>query len=256
MKVTILGCGGAGGVPSVSAGWGACDPAEPRNRRRRPSILVEDGETAVLVDTSPDLREQLLDAGVRRLDGVVYTHDHADHLHGLDDLREINRAMQAGLAIHGSAQTLETIRTRFGYALGGLEEGAASIYRPILAPVEITGPFSIGSIQVTPLDQDHGYARTLGLHFGPVAYSTDAVDLPEETFEALAGVPVWIIGCLLDYPHPTHAHVDKVIAWVERVRPGRAFITHMGTRLDYQTLCRRLPAHVRPAHDGLMIESP
>lgn len=256
MRVTILGCGGAGGVPSISAGWGACDPHEPRNRRRRPSILVEEGDTAILVDTSPDLRSQLLDADVRRLDGIVYTHDHADHLHGLDDLREINRAMRQGLNIFGSMGTLDTIRTRFGYALGDLDQGADSIYRPILSPVEITGSFAIGGINITPLDQDHGYARTLGLHFGFVAYSTDAVDMPEETFAQLAGVPVWIIGCLLDYPHPTHAHVDKVVEWVDRVKPSRAFLTHMGPRLDYQALCNRLPAHIRPAHDGLVIEYP
>ncbi|MGE5505701.1 MAG: MBL fold metallo-hydrolase [Actinomycetota bacterium] len=253
MRVTVLGCGGATGVPSVSGGWGACDPAEPRNRRRRPSILVQQDDTCILVDSSPDLREQLLDAGVKRLDAVIYTHDHADHLHGLDDLREVNRAMKAPIAIHATAGVLETIERRFGYAIGPVEHGEP-IYKPMLIPHRIDGPFRVGQVEVTPFDQDHGYARTVGLRFGPVAYSTDAVGLTEEAFTALAGIDTWIVGCLTDHPHPTHAHVDAVLAWVERVRPRRAVLTHMSARLDYHALKARLPAHVEPAWDGLVIE--
>ncbi len=255
MKATILGSGGASGVPAVGSGWGACDPAEPRNRRRRPSLLVEDGDSRVLVDTSPDLRDQLLGAGINRLDAVIYTHDHADHLHGIDDLREVNRAMRAALPVWGTADVLATIERRFGYVFEELPPSATSIYKPLLVPHVVSGAFTAGGIAVTPFDQDHGYGRTLGLRFGPIAYSTDVVTLPEEAFAVLAGVEIWVIGCLVDYSHPTHADVDKVLAWVERVKPRRAVLTHMGTRLDYAALKARLPAHVEPGYDGMVIEA-
>ncbi len=252
MKVTVLGCGAAGGVPSISRGWGACDPANPRNRRRRPSILVEEGGTRVLIDTSPDLREQLLDADVRHLDAVLFTHDHADHLHGIDDLREVNRAMKAPLPIHAAPEALDSIRARFPYVLGEVGEGQ-SIYKPMLLPHALHGPFRVGAIEVVPFDQDHGYGRTIGYRFGPVAYSTDLVDLPEASFDALAGIDLWIVGCLTFDPHPTHAHFDKVMGWIDRVRPARAYLTHMTPGLDYEDLRARCPRNVEPAWDGLVI---
>lgn len=254
MKVTFLGCGGAAGVPTISGGWGACDPANPRNRRLRSSILVEEGATRILVDTSPDLRDQLLAAGVRSVDAVIYTHDHADHLHGIDDLREINRATRKWLPVWGDAGTLATARNRFSYAFEPLEEMGEFIYRPLLEAHEINGPFRIGDIEVIPFDQDHGYCRTLGLRFGSIAYSTDVVDLPPESFKALEGVDTWIIGCLVDYPHQTHAHIAKALEWVDCVKPRRTYITHMGSRLDYEAVRRAVPPHVIPAHDGLVIE--
>lgn len=252
MKVTILGSGAAGGVPSISRGWGSCDPAQPRNRRRRPSILVEDGETRILVDTSPDCRDQLLDAGVQRLSGVLYTHDHADHLHGIDDLREVNRAMQAPLPIFAAPEVMESIRTRFPYVLGSVEEGQ-TIYKPMLEPHEINGTFAVGGMTVVPYDQDHGYLRTLGFRFGDFAYSTDVVELPEASFAALAGIDTWVVGCLTFAPHPTHAHLDLVLEWIARVRPRRAFLTHMTPSMDYDSLRVRLPAGVEPAYDGMVI---
>lgn len=252
MKVTILGSGAAGGVPSISRGWGACDPTHPRNRRRRPSILVEEGETRILVDTSPDCREQLLDADIRSLSGVLYTHDHADHLHGIDDLREVNRAMQAPLPIFAAPEVMDSIRVRFPYVLGSVEEGQ-TIYKPMLEPHDITGPFSVDGMAVVPFDQDHGFCRTLGFRFGQFAYSTDVVDLPEASFDALAGVHTWVVGCLTFAPHPTHAHLDKVLAWIERVRPQRAYLTHMTPSMDYETLRARLPAGVEPAYDGMVL---
>jgi Metal-dependent hydrolases of the beta-lactamase superfamily I len=252
MKVTILGCGAAGGVPSISRGWGACDPANPRNRRRRPSILVEEGDVRVLIDTSPDCREQLLEAGVRRLDGVLFTHDHADHCHGIDDLREVNRAMAAPLPIFGSVETLAGLRRRFPYVMGEVEEGH-SIYKPMLLPTGIRGPFSVAGLDVVAYDQDHGTMRSLGFRFGAFAYSTDLVELPEESFAVLAGIDTWVVGCLTYDPHPTHAHLDKVLGWIERLKPRRAFLTHMAPSLDYDALKARLPAHVEPAYDGLVI---
>lgn len=250
MKVTVLGSGSAGGVPSISRGWGACDPANPRNRRRRPSILLEQDDTVVLVDTGPDCREQLIDAGIRRLDGVLYTHDHADHLHGIDDLREINRAMQAPLPIFAAPEVMASIRQRFPYVLGSVEEGQ-SIYKPMLDAHDISGPFTIGGMSVVPFDQDHGYCRTLGFRIGSFAYSTDVVNLPEESFTALSGIRTWVVGCLTFDPHPTHAHLDKVLGWIERLKPERAFLTHMTPSMDYDSLKHRLPAHVEPAYDGM-----
>lgn len=252
MKATILGCGAAGGVPSISRGWGACDPSNPRNRRRRPSILVHAPGGDILVDTSPDAREQLLDAGIRALAGVLYTHDHADHLHGIDDLREVNRAMRAPLPIFAEPAVLDCIRVRFPYVEGGVGEGQ-SIFKPMLDLHPIGGDFPLAGITVQAFDQDHGYCRTTGFRFGPLAYSTDAVDLPDESFAILDGVDTWIVGCLTYDPHPTHAHLDKVLSWIERVKPRQAYLTHMTPSLDYDTLCARLPPHVRPAHDGLVV---
>jgi phosphoribosyl 1,2-cyclic phosphate phosphodiesterase len=255
MKATILGCGSAGGVPSISRGWGACDPHNPRNRRLRPSILVESSSTRILVDTSPDCREQLLRANARRLDAVLYTHDHADHLHGIDDLREVNRAMEAPLAIHGAKQVLEAIQSRFSYVVGSVAEGQ-TIYKPMLHFHELTGPFVVGDIPVISFDQDHGYCRTTGYRFGNLAYSTDVVDLPEASFDVLAGIDTWIVGCLTLAPHPTHAHLDKVLGWIKRLKPRRAILTHMTPSLDYETLKARLPEGIEPAYDGLALTTP
>lgn len=252
MKITVLGSGAAAGVPSISRGWGACDPANPRNRRRRPSILVEDAGVRVLVDTSPDCRDQLIDAGVRALDAVLYTHDHADHLHGIDDLREVNRAMQGPLRIFATAEVMDSIRQRFPYVMGSVKEGE-TIYKPMLDAHDIHGPFSVKGLDVVPFDQDHGYCRTTGFRFGAFAYSTDVVELPEESFAALAGIDTWLVGCLTFDPHPTHAHLDKVLGWIERLKPRRAFLTHMTPSLDYDRLRALLPANVEPAYDGLEI---
>ncbi len=253
MRVTILGCGGAGGVPTVSHGWGRCDPGNPRNRRRRPSILVEQDTTAILVDTAPDLREQALEAGIRRLDAVLYTHTHADHLHGIDDLREINRAMAAPLPVHAEKDFLDQIVHRFPYVFGTLEEGVP-VYKPMLLPHVIEGPFQVGTVAVTPFPQDHGYGHSTGFRFGPVAYSTDAVQLPDAAFAALEGVTLWIVGCLTTQPHTTHAHLDKALAWIDRVKPERAVLTHMGPGMDYESVRRATPAHVEPAYDGMVLK--
>jgi len=256
MKITILGCGGAAGVPGISMGWGQCDPAEPRNRRLRASILVESGSTRILVDTSPDLRAQLLAAQVRSLDAVIYTHDHADHLHGLDDLREINRVTRRALPVWGTEETLASARTRFPYAFEPIDDLSGPIFRPMLDPRPISGPFRIDEIDVVPLDQDHGYCRSLGLRFGNVAYCTDVVAFPPESFAALHGLDLLIVGCLVDEPHPTHAHVDKVLEWVDALRPRTTVLTHLGSRLDYQSLRARLPDGLIPAHDGMIIDAP
>ena len=254
MRAIILGSGGAAGVPAIAAGWGSCDPNNPKNRRLRPSIIVETDNTRILVDTSPDLRQQLLAQNVRSLDAIVYTHAHADHLHGIDDIREINRAMNGAIPIWGSPGVLSEINSRFGYVFEPLVPGYKNIYKPLLTPNEITAPFTIGDISIVPLKQDHGYLETMGFRFGNLAYTTDLVTLPEESFEALVGVEIWIIGCLTQIDtHPTHVSVQTALTWIDRIKPRRAVITHMGSRIDYDALKASLPSHVDPAFDGMII---
>jgi phosphoribosyl 1,2-cyclic phosphate phosphodiesterase len=272
MRVTILGCGGAGGVPLVGGAkgtgdWGVCDPGEPKNRRRRVSILIEDGPdpanpTRLMVDTSPDLRQQMLDAAIRRVDGVIFTHNHADHIHGVDDLRQFNRYQRAVIPAYTDAVTAEALRQRFGYVFEppAVQNGKTNFYKPCLdlreiAPGDafaVSGPG--GEIPVLAFDQDHGFMRSLGLRFGEIAYSTDVVNLPEESFAALAGTGLWIVDCFAREPHPTHVHLAKVLQWIERVQPDCAILTHMGTAMDYGTLLRELPQGVVPAYDGMTID--
>jgi phosphoribosyl 1,2-cyclic phosphate phosphodiesterase len=253
MKVTLLGCGASTGVPAIGPDWGRCDPNEPRNRRRRASLLVENNGVAILIDMSPDLREQLIDARVKRLDAVLLTHAHADHLHGIDDIRQVNRLMQAPIPLWADAGTLAEIGRRFGYALAPPDE-PGRYYKPALEPNEITGRFAIAGVTVVPFAQDHGFSTTLGFRVGAVAYSTDVTELDENAFAALAGVELWIVDCMRKAPHPTHSHLDKTLGWIERVRPRRAVLTHMDQSLDYRTLAAELPNGVEPGYDRLVIE--
>jgi phosphoribosyl 1,2-cyclic phosphate phosphodiesterase len=261
LRVRILGSGSSGGVPRIGGHWGACDPAEPRNRRRRCSILVQrlsGGEsTDVLVDTSPDLREQMLDAGLGRLDAVLYTHQHADQVSGIDDLRVIAINMRTRVPVYMDQVTNDVLTKRFDYCF---EAPKGSPYPPILdaRPMTCLEPVSIagagGDVVALPFDQDHGVIRSLGFRFGPVAYSPDVVDIPEESFEALEGVECWIVDALRYTPHMTHAHVDKALEWIDRVRPKRAYLTNLHVDLDYRTLAKELPEGVEPAYDGLELD--
>lgn len=255
MRVTILGCGGSGGVPLIGDYWGACNPENPRNRRLRVSALVEDKGVFLLLDTSPDLRQQALAAGIKRLDAVLFTHTHADHVHGIDDLRPVNRLMKAPLDIYGSPETLRDIQARFGYVFGAPAAGHG-FYKPYLVPHEVTGPFKVGHLDVVPFEQDHGFTKTTGYRIGDMAYSTDVVDLPEPAFAALEGLELWIVDCLRLEPHQTHAHLGKALEWIARARPRRAVLTHMNHSVDYDDLASRLPAGVEAGYDGMVIEIP
>ncbi|MCE2482935.1 MAG: MBL fold metallo-hydrolase [Alphaproteobacteria bacterium] len=250
MRAIILGCGTAGGVPRIGDDWGSCNPDEPRNRRRRASIAVEHAGTRLLVDTSPDLRMQAIDCGIDRVDAVLYTHDHADHTHGIDDLRFFAIRQRREIDIYGDRRTLDSLRRRFGYVF----RNGGPLYPPIAQPHEIDGPFRIGPIDIAPFLQDHASMTTLGFRFGPIAYSTDAVRLSEEAFRALDGVRVWIVDALQEEPHLTHAHLERTMAWIARVKPERAVLTHMNYTLDYGSLKARLPDGIEPAYDGMRIE--
>ena len=253
MKITVLGCGSSGGVPLIGNDWGACDPAEPRNRRTRVSILVEQGDTVLLVDTSPDMRQQLLDAGVKKISAVLYTHAHADHSHGIDDMRSVNWLMQKPIPVYADDATLQELQAKFGYAFGGTRV-PGHFYKPWLLPNRIEGPFDVGGIKIAPFRQDHGYGHSLGFRFGDFAYSTDAHHLDEAAFAALQGVRHWLVDCVRELPHPTHSHLAQTLAWIERVRPERAVLTHMSQALDYAALAAKLPAGVAPAYDGMILE--
>jgi phosphoribosyl 1,2-cyclic phosphate phosphodiesterase len=262
LEFTILGCGSSGGVPRADGDWGDCDPANPKNRRRRCSLLVRrkgvspESETTLIVDTSPDLVSQTSDAGARRMDGVLLTHDHADQTHGIDDIRAFFIRQRARIGCHMDEATAESMRRRFGYIFVG--EGGY----PAIGDIQIVPPhgqaWSIdgpsGAIPVTTFDQDHGGVRSLGYRFGNVAYSSDVVGLDEAAFEALADLDVWIVDALRWRPHPTHAHVDMALEWIERVKPRRAILTNMHIDLDFDDLARKLPAGVEPAFDGLRFE--
>ncbi len=261
LRLTILGCGSSGGVPRLGGLWGACDPENPRNSRRRCSLLVErtspEGTTSVLIDTSPDLRAQLLDAGVGRLDGVVYTHSHADHVHGIDDLRMIVFNMRARLKVWADGPTQDALVSRFGYAFTQPE---GSPYPPILDLYTIDGPVEIdgagGPLTLTPIKVRHGGIDALGFRINDVAYLPDVSDIPEAAWEHLQGLDCWILDALRRDPHPTHAHLARSLEWIEASGTRRAVLTNMHVDLDYATVSEETPEHVTPAYDGMVLRFP
>lgn len=258
LRFTILGCGSSGGVPRIGGNWGACDPANPRNRRRRCSLLVErvgqDGVTRVLIDTSPDMREQLIDAQVGALDAVVYTHSHADHVHGIDDLRQIVFNTEARLPVWADTPTEADLMERFGYAF---TQPAGSFYPPILEMNPIIGPFTIagagGDVLLRPFEVNHGPSNALGFRVGALAYLPDVLSIPDQAWQELRDLDVWIIDALRRKPHPTHAHLAMTLEWIARAKPARAIITNMHIDLDYSALAAELPPGIVPAYDGLTL---
>ena len=270
LDFTILGCGSSAGVPRADGNWGACDPANPRNRRSRCSMLVrrraepnradpsEAVETTVLIDTSPDMRLQTSTAGVRRLDAVLYTHDHADQAHGIDDLRGFFLSSRRLMPCFMDEATSATLHRRFDYIfesrVGYPAICEARLLPPHGTPWRIDGPS--GPIPITTFDQDHGGVRSVGYRFDGVAYCSDVVDFPAESLRALQDLDVFVIDALRDTPHPTHAHVAKALEWIEALKPRRAILTNLHYDLDYAALAKRLPPNVTPAYDGMSFEAP
>ena len=263
LKFTILGCGSSGGVPRIGGHWGACDPGNPKNRRRRCSLLAQrtgpEGTTNVLVDTSPDLREQLLGTGVSWLDGVLYTHDHADHIHGIDDLRVVAINGRERIKVWADARTFNKLNERFGYCFTqqpDSEYPAICDAHILMADEAVTVNGLGGGITAMPFEQLHGSIRSIGFRFGSLAYSCDLHDMPTESLHHLADLDVWIVDALRVAPHPSHLSLSQALDWIERISPKRAILTNMHVDLDYDTLRRTLPENVEPAYDGLFIEMP
>ena len=268
-RLTLLGTGSSGGVPRANGDWGACDPANPRNRRRRCSALIEQarsrsdletGEavTRVVIDTSPDFREQMLSASVTRIDGVVMTHDHADQTHGIDDLRAFAYLQRQRIPVWMDRPTAKTLTSRFGYTF---EAPPNSGYPPILDqrdmpdfgdPVVVEGPG--GPVSIIPFDQEHGRIRSLGFRIGRMAYSADINGLPDDSAAILAGVDCWVIDALRDEPHPTHFNLDDALDALRRVAVPLGVLTNLHITLDHAALESRLPVGIRPGHDGLVVE--
>ncbi len=263
LRLTILGCGSSAGVPRIGGHWGACDPANPKNRRRRCSMLVQrfggGGQTDVLIDTGPDLREQMITTGLSGLDGVLYTHDHADHTHGIDDLRILAYNRRKLIDVYFDAETEAILRSRFDYCFA-TPEGSA--YPPIVRghrlehgrEVAVAG--AGGTVAALPFRQFHGDIQSVGFRIGGLAYSSDLHDLPEESLPMLEDLDVWIVDALRYIHHPSHFSVEQALEWIERIKPRRAILTHLHMDLDYETLRGELPDGVEPAYDGMVIELP
>ncbi|MEO6198557.1 MAG: MBL fold metallo-hydrolase [Sphingomicrobium sp.] len=252
MKVRILGCGTSTGVPKIGTDWGQCDPAESRNRRLRSSILVESSGQRVLVDCGPDLRQQLLAADIGCVDALIVTHDHGDHVHGIDDLRPIAAALGAPVPVHARAATLVGLKKRFGYAFA-----QSDFYRPIAEGKALDGDISFGNAATRFVDQPHGSTQSLGMRFDEgdrsIGYAIDFRDFTDDMAALYQGLDIWIADCLTRSPHPTHAHLEAVLGWARDCAVGQLYLTHMGTGLDYSTLVDELPDWAAPAHDGLEI---
>jgi len=260
-RITLLGTGSSVGVPRIGGVWGACDPANPKNRRRRCALLIEQsgrgGSTSILVDTPADIREQMLEANVRTLDAVLYTHDHADHTHGIDDLRGVFFLTKQRVPIYADPATRGTLERRFDYCF---VQPPGSLYPAILKAHDLHAaqPFRIGGagghIELIPILHEHGDNHSLGFRFGNVAYSPDIGGMPEASVPLLKGLDLWIVDALRPMPHPSHFSVKETLDWIERLAVKRAILTHMTIELDYETLRRELPPHVEPAYDGMVIE--
>ena len=264
LKFTLLGTGSSGGVPRLGGDWGACDPSEPKNRRTRCAALVEvwpehapDLRTNVLIDTSPDMREQLLKAEIGRLDAVLFTHDHADQTHGIDDVRPLAIRNRAQVDAYMDVAASETLVKKFNYVFQGAN-GYPPIYRlqPYIKAYEafsVEGPG--GRLEALPVDQEHGYIRSLGYRFGNIAYCNDLNGIPEETMAHLRGLDLLAIDALRYTPHPSHAHLEQTLGWIEELKPRRAVLTNLHVDLDYATLLKELPDGVEPAYDGWSYET-
>jgi phosphoribosyl 1,2-cyclic phosphate phosphodiesterase len=253
LKVRILGCGTSTGVPKIGNDWGQCDPNEPRNYRLRTSILVESADKRLLVDCGPDLRQQLLSAGVSRLDGVAVTHAHGDHCHGIDELRPVSQAIGGPVPLYARRDVLDELELRFAYVFA-----QSDFYRPIAEARELENELCFGGARARFVDQPHGGPISLGLRFdegsASLAYAVDFSDLSDNMASLYQGVDVWIADCLTRRPHPTHMHLDGVLGFARDLGVGQLYLVHMGNGLDYRSLAAELPDWAAPAYDGLEID--
>jgi phosphoribosyl 1,2-cyclic phosphate phosphodiesterase len=253
VKIRILGCGTSFGVPRIGNDWGECDPEEPRNRRTRSSILIESGGRRLLVDCGPDLRQQLLAANTDRIDGVIVTHDHADHCHGIDELRALTQAAGQPLPLYARANVLERLQARFGYIFN-----SSSFYKAVAEPVPVEDGMQFGDASLRFVDQPHGKISSLGIRADEgsrsLVYAIDFNEMTADMRKLYEGGQIWIADCLSRRPHPTHAHLDAVTKWAEELRVAQVYLSHLNNSMDYRTLLDELPAHVAPAYDGLEIE--
>ena len=256
MRVTMLGCGHSGGVPLIGCDCAICTSKNPKNTRKRVSILIEVNNINILVDTSPDLHQQALDNNIRRIDAVLYTHDHADHTHGIDELRSFNYLSGKEIPVFSNESTLNLLKQRFSYVFKEKPENLW--FRPCLMPHVISGGevanFGVLGVPVTAFRQGHGKGETLGFRIGDFAYSTDVDFIPETSFEALAGVKFWIVDCLRYTKSYSHSNLEQTLQWIARVKPERAVLTHMSHEVDYDELKAQLPPHIEPGYDGLTLD--
>jgi phosphoribosyl 1,2-cyclic phosphate phosphodiesterase len=259
LRFHILGCGSSGGVPRIGGHWGECDPANPKNRRRRCSMLVEretdQGVTRVLIDTSPDMRDQLIDAGIGALDGVIYTHSHADHVHGVDDLRMVVFNMRERVNVWADQTTCDALLDRFGYVFIKPE---GSSYPPILNLNLLNGPVRItglgGEITFTPFEVEHGRIDALGFRIKDLVYLPDVSAMNKAAWDVVSGANCWVLDALRRDPHPTHSHLQQSLEWIEKSGVPNAVLTNMHNDLDYETVLAETPDHITPAYDGMIIE--
>ncbi|UNM05934.1 MAG: MBL fold metallo-hydrolase [Holosporaceae bacterium] len=251
MKVIILGCGHACGTPIVGNRWYNCDPTNPKNRRTRPSILIQHNGKNILVDTSPDLRQQMLDNNILDIDAILYTHAHSDHAHGINDVGIINNKKKETIPVYATSGTLSELDKSFGYAF----TNDIDHYAPFLNAHEIkTGaPFSLFGLEILPLAQDHGYGPSVTFRINDFAYSTDVKKFSQESFDQLKGLSTWVVDCLKETEHPTHSHLPQTLEWIEALKPNHAVLTHMHPLLDYEQLKKKLPPGVEPAYDGMCL---
>ncbi|MFN7902020.1 MAG: MBL fold metallo-hydrolase [Holosporales bacterium] len=262
-RITILGCGGSGGVPLPGGVdgrgyWGACDPANPRNRRRRTSALIEHQGVRFLIDLSPDLREQLLSNRITAVDAILMTHTHADHCHGIDDVRSLNFIAKAAVNLYAPQEVLTSLGQRFGYVFTPLTAGINDFYKPSLTPTIITPPmpFSVGDVIIKPFWQLHGKTQSVGYRFGNVAYSTDMNGVPPESDVFLHNLDVWVLDCLQPEPHYSHSHLALSLELITHYKPKRTILIHMNHTLDYAKLAAALPSGIEPGFDGMVVEVP
>ena len=254
-EITILGCGSSSGVPAIGNKWGKCNPNNPKNRRLRSSILIKYDDKSILVDATPDLRQQLLNANVKNLDAVFITHTHSDHIHGIDDFRFLNLIMNKDLNLYATVDVLKIIRERFGYVFEKLvPEANGFYYKPCLVPHEVSEDFTVNDLKISCFTQNHGFMNSTGFRFNNFAYCTDVVDFDQKALQKLENLDLWIVDCLRFKPHKTHAHFDKVMEWIELLKPKQTILTHMNYEVDYDYIMSKVPKNCMAAYDGLKVK--